>query len=129
MSKFSETNFLKSFSYARRGFFLAVKSQKNFIRQLIIATIVLLSAFILKFSILEFCILFFAITLVLVAEIFNSAIEFTLDAVYKNKFSKLVAMAKDLAAAAVCIASCSALLIGFILFVNKILYCLKGVAL
>lgn len=126
MSKYSETNFLKSFSYARRGILLALKSQKNFIRQLIMAIIAMIFAFILNFSILEFCILIFAIALVLVAEIFNSAIEFTLDAVYKNKYSQLVKMAKDLAAAAVCTASCSTVIIGFLLFGNKILSALKG---
>ncbi|MGN0005899.1 MAG: diacylglycerol kinase family protein [Candidatus Gastranaerophilaceae bacterium] len=129
MSKYSETNFFQSFSYARRGVLLAIKSQKNFIRQLIMASITIFTAFLLNFSILELCILIFAITLVLVAEIFNSAIEFTLDAVYKNKFSKLVGMAKDLAAAAVCIASCSTVLIGVFLFGSKIFYFLKGVSL
>lgn len=127
MSKYSETDFLKSFSYARRGILLALKSQRNFIRQLTMAAIAMVLGFVLKFSILEFCILIFAAALVLVAEIFNSAIEFTLDAVYKNKYSKLVGMAKDLAAAAVCTASCSTVIIGLLLFGSKILSALKGV--
>lgn len=127
MSKYSETNFLKSFSYARRGILLALKSQRNFIRQLTMSAIAIILGFVLRFSILEFCILIFAAALVLVAEIFNSAIEFTLDAVYKNKYSKLVGMAKDLAAAAVCTASCSTVIIGLLLFGSKILSALKGV--
>ena len=127
MSKYSETNFLKSFSYARRGILLALKSQRNFIRQLAMSAIAIILGFVLRFSILEFCILIFAAALVLVAEIFNSAIEFTLDAVYKNKYSKLVGMAKDLAAAAVCTASCSTVIIGLLLFGSKILSALKGV--
>ena len=127
MSKYSETNFLKSFSYARRGILLALKSQRNFIRQLTMSAIAMVLGFVLRFSILEFCILIFAAALVLVAEIFNSAIEFTLDAVYKNKYSKLVGMAKDLAAAAVCTASCSTVIIGLLLFGSKILSALKGV--
>ncbi len=127
MSKYSETDFLKSFSYARRGILLALKSQRNFIRQLTMSAIAIILGFVLRFSILEFCILIFAAALVLVAEIFNSAIEFTLDAVYKNKYSKLVGMAKDLAAAAVCTASCSTVIIGLLLFGSKILSALKGV--
>ena len=127
MSKYSETDFLKSFSYARRGILLALKSQRNFIRQLTMSAIAIILGFVLRFSILEFCILIFAAALVLVAEIFNSTIEFTLDAVYKNKYSKLVGMAKDLAAAAVCTASCSTVIIGLLLFGSKILSALKGV--
>ena len=39
--------------------------------------------------------MFLASLTVIVTELFNSAIEFTLDAYYKNKFSNLVKMAKE----------------------------------
>lgn len=127
MSKYSEKNFLRSFSYARHGILIAAKSQKNFIRQLIVASIAFTVACFLKFSALEFCVLFIAVAMVLVSEIFNSAIEFTLDAVYKNKYSQLVKMAKDLAAAAVCIASFSAILMGLFLFGNKFIFFIQRI--
>ena len=44
MSKYSETNFFKSFGYARRGLKLAIKSQKNFLRQIVAAVITIIAA-------------------------------------------------------------------------------------
>ena len=120
MSKFSQKNFFKSFGCAMHGLALAVKSQKNFSRQLVIVAAVVIAAFMLNFNIVEFCIVLMLISMVLVCEMFNSVIEFTIDAVVKNRFSKLAAMAKDMAAGAVCIASLSACVVGGMLFANKI---------
>lgn len=121
MSKFSQKNFFKSFGCAMHGLALTVKSQKNFSRQLVIAVTVVIAAFLLNFNIVEFCIVLMLISMVLICEMFNSVIEFTIDAVVKNRFSRLAAMAKDMAAGAVCIASLSACVVGGMLFANKIL--------
>jgi diacylglycerol kinase len=51
---------------------------------------------------------------------FNSAIEFSLDAIFHNRYSKMVGMAKDIAAGAVMIVTVSAILIGVLLFVPPI---------
>ena len=50
----------------------------------------------------------------------NTAIEFTLDAVYKNKYSKLVGMAKDIAAGAVMLSASASVVIGLLLFWKNI---------
>lgn len=126
MSKYSEKNFLKSFGYAVHGIKIAVKSQKNIVRQIIAACLAILTGIFLNFGILEFCILIVLVAMVIIAEMFNSVIEFTIDAVFKNKFSKLAGMAKDMAAGAVCIASFTALIIGGLLFFNKITPLIKG---
>ena len=55
------------------------------------------------------------------AELFNSVIEFALDALYKNKYSKMVKMAKDLSAGVVLIAAMTSVLIGLMLFGRKLL--------
>ena len=120
MSKYSEKNFIKSFGYALRGLKLAVKSQNNFKRQIVTAITAVILAVLLKFSITEFCIIVIVIGMVLFAELFNSVIEFTLDAAYKNSYSKLVEMAKDMAAGSVCIVSICAFIVGIILYINKI---------
>jgi len=120
MSKYSEKSFLKSFGYALRGLKLAIKSQKNFRRQIFTAIIAIIFAFLLKFSPSEFCIIIIVTGMVLFGELFNSVIEFLLDAVYKNNYSKLVEMAKDMAAGAVCIVSFCALAVGLILYLNKL---------
>ena len=122
MSKYTNNNFLKSFATARKGIRLALKSQKNFRIHLIVAFFVLIFAFVLNFNSIEYCILLFAIGFVMVSELFNSVIEFSLDAYYKNKYSTLVKMAKDMAAGGVLIATVITVLIGVILFSNKLLH-------
>ena len=59
--------------------------------------------------------------MVLFAELFNSVVECMLDAVYKNNYSKIVEMAKDMAAGSVCIISACALILGGMLFINKLI--------
>lgn len=116
MSKYTQNNFLKSFKTALNGLFLSYKTQKNFRKHVLAAIIVLFLACFLRFDAIEFCILFFAIGFVMVSELFNSVIEYSLDAYYKNKYSKLVKFAKDMAAGGVLIATFISVLIGIILF-------------
>ena len=56
---------------------------------------------------------------------FNSAIEFSLDAIFHNKYSKMVGMAKDIAAGAVMVVTISAVLIGVLLFAPEIIELFK----
>lgn len=120
MSKYSTSKFYKSLGYAFKGIMAAIKSQQNFRIHILLGFFAFILAIFLHFSAVEFCILFLVIAMVLLCELFNSVIEFTLDAVYKNKYSKLVELAKDMAAGAVLISTGFSLLIGFILFGSKI---------
>jgi diacylglycerol kinase len=63
-----------------------------------------------------------AIAAVISAEMLNSAIEFSLDAIFHNKYSKMVGMAKDIAAGAVMVVSISAIIVGVLLFAPPIIY-------
>ena len=121
MSKFSTNNFLKSINFALRGLRLMIKSQKNFRRQLIFAFFIFIFAWILKFNYLEFCIIIISVFLVLLSEMLNSVIEFTIDSYTKNKYSKLVEMAKDMAAGTVLFATMISTILGSILFGHKII--------
>ena len=49
MSKFSQTNFFQSFGCAIRGIKLAIKSQKNIKRQIVVAILVIISALLYLF--------------------------------------------------------------------------------
>ena len=51
----------------------------------------------------------------------NSVIEFTIDSYTKNKYSKLVEMAKDMAAGTVLFATMISTILGSILFGHKII--------
>ena len=121
MTKFSEkSSYTKSIKYANKGLRAALKSQKNFRFQLFISVLVILFAMFLKFNIIEMCLIVFAIGFVLAAELFNSVIEFSLDALYHNKRNTLVGLAKDMSAGAVLVATVTAVIIGLILFPNHL---------
>lgn len=121
MSKYASTGYGKSFSNALKGLSLAYKSQKNYRFHLLMGFVSLLLGVILNFRCIEYCVLILAISNVITAELFNSVIEFTLDAYYKNNFSQLVKMAKDLSAGVVFLAATTSILIGLLLFTRKIL--------
>ena len=121
MTKFKSQGFNNTFKNARKGFNLAIKSEINIRVHVGVATIVLFLALLLNFSALEFCILLFAIAFVIVTEMLNTAIEFALDSIYHNKYSKMVGMAKDISAGAVLFATFTSIFIGVILFGSKIL--------
>ena len=127
MSKYSQIYFLKSFVCAIHGIRLALKSERNLSRQIVVGILAIIFAFLLKFNGVEFCIVVICIAGVLSAELFNSAIEYTVDSVFKNNFTKLGGMAKDIAAGAVCLTSITAGIIGTILYLPKILSLVKEV--
>lgn len=116
MTKFKAQGFNKTFKNARKGFRLVFKSEINIRVHLVIAFFVMILAYILKFSAIEYCIALFAIAMVIITEMLNTAIEFALDSVYHNKYSKMVGMAKDISAGAVMTASIVSACIGVILF-------------
>ena len=123
MTKFKAQGFNNTFKNARKGFRLVLKSEMNIRIHIAVALLVLFFAVFLKFSILEFCLLLFVIGLVIVAEMLNTAIEFTLDSIYHNRYSKMVGMAKDISAGAVMFATVISIAVGFLLFGSKILIC------
>ena len=69
---------------------------------------------------LELAALCITVTLVFVAEIFNTAIELMID-LFSRKYHPLVKLVKDIAAAVVLIASLNAVAVGFILFLRRLL--------
>ncbi len=122
MTKFKAQGFNNTFKNARKGFRLVLKSEMNIRIHVAIATFVVFMALFLKFSAVEFCLLLFVIGLVIVAEMLNTAIEFTLDSIYHNRYSRMVGMAKDISAGAVMFASFISVLVGIVLFGNKLFF-------
>jgi diacylglycerol kinase len=120
MTKFKKQNFRNTFRNARKGFRLTLKSERNLRVHVFTAILVIISALVLNFSIIKMCILLLTIAGVMSAEMFNSAIEFSLDAIFHNRYSKMVGMAKDIAAGAVMLVTVSAIMIGVLLFVPPI---------
>ena len=121
MTKFKQQGFSNTFKNARKGMRIVLKSEINIRVHFCIAAVVLALAVLLDFSIEKICILLLTITFVIVTEMINSSIEYSLDAVFHNRYSRLVGMAKDISAGAVMFASVTAIVIGVLLFGSALL--------
>ena len=116
MSKFKSQGFNNTFKNAGKGIRIVLKSENNIRVHFFVALFVIILGLVLDLSIAKLCILLLAIGLVVVAEMLNSAIEFTLDAMFHNKYSRLVGMAKYFSAGAVMFPTFIAVAIGLIMF-------------
>lgn len=114
-----ERSLQKSFNYAIEGIIYVVKNQRNMKIHLTVATIVLLFSLFLGVSRIELVILLLAITVVIVSELFNTAIEATID-ITTTTFDPLAKIAKDVAAAAVLIASINAIALGYLILLRRL---------
>ena len=121
MTKFKQQGFSNTFKNARKGMRLVLKSEINIRVHFCLAMVALALAFLFDFSVERMCILLLTIGFVIVTEMVNSAIEYCLDAVFHNRYSRLVGMAKDISAGAVMFASVIAIVIGVLLFGSAIL--------
>ena len=111
---------LMSFKHAFHGIKVVFRSQANFRIQLIAAIIITILGFSLAISATEWLILIILIGMVLVAEAFNSAIELLSDKV-ESSYDQTIKKVKDITAGAVLICSISALIIGLIIFLPKLI--------
>jgi len=121
MTRFKSQKFQTKVNNARLGLNVAFKAEKNLRVHSIIALMVVICGLILDVGCVKLSILLLTIGLVMFAEMINSALEFTLDALYKNKFSRLVKYAKDISAGAVLFVSIIAILVGLLIFIPEII--------
>lgn len=126
MTKYKTQSLRSTFRNARKGMRLSLKSERNIRIHIFIALPVIVLAFCLNFTITQICIVLLTITAVIATEMINSAIEFSLDSIFHNKYSKMVGMAKDIAAGAVLLVTITALLIGGLLFAPPIIKIITG---
>lgn len=111
---------LKSFSYAFSGIKTALKEEPNFKIHIAIATIVFIFAYVLKLAPLEWLTLVLTISMVLILELVNTSLEALIDIV-SPQIQEKARIAKDVAAASVLVASICAIIVGFVIFLPKIL--------
>ena len=89
-------------------------------KHLVSAILVVLAGLVFRVSAIEWIFLLQAVFLVIALEIVNSAIENVVDLASNYHFSMLAKNAKDMAAGAVLVVSCYALITGMIVFIPKI---------
>ncbi len=104
-----------SFRHAGRGLAWALSSQANLRVHLVVAVVVLTAALLFRFSAIEFALLFVCISIVVAAELVNTALEVLIDYAWPERHP-MVGRAKDLAAAAVLLAAIGTAVVGILLF-------------
>lgn len=109
------SGFIRSVGQAWRGIVYTWKTQGHLQFHVITGIAVLALAWWSKLSRWEWLILIYAIGCVIIAEIFNTAIELAVDLAQPN-FHPLAGMAKDVAAGAVLVTAIQAIIIGAIIF-------------
>ena len=112
---------INSFKYAIQGFIVSFRTERNMKIHILIMILVILLGIFLKISKVEWiiCIVLFAI--VISGELFNTAIETTVDIAMPHR-DKKAKLAKDVSAAAVLILAIASVIIGGIIFVPKIFF-------
>lgn len=108
-------NFIKGFVFAFSGLFLLIKTERNFQIHLIIFSIVLFFGYYFDITSLEWIIILIVSGLVFSLEAVNTAIE-KLSDVVEPKLNEKIKIIKDVAAAAVLVASIFAAITGIIIF-------------
>jgi diacylglycerol kinase (ATP) len=109
----------RSFNWAIQGIVYAVRTQRNMRIHMATGVIVLSLALVLHVSRAEFLVLLFTLAMVLVAELVNTSMEATIDLI-ASTYDPLAKIAKDVAAAAVLVASTAAIAVGYLIFFDRL---------
>lgn len=111
---------MKSFYYAAKGIVIAVKEQRNIKIHLLAMVVVCLAGFYFHISDVEWMICVLCFSVVIAAEMINTAIEYLVDLVQPSHHP-LAGKIKDIAAGAVFITAIGAAIIGLFIFLKYIL--------
>lgn len=111
---------INSFKYAIQGILTSFKTEKNMKVHVFIMLLVILAGIVLKISKLEWIICIILFSIVIAGELFNTAIETVVDIVMPEK-NKKAKIAKDVSAGAVLVLAIGSAIIGFMIFIPKIM--------
>lgn len=115
----------ESFRFAFQGFAWACRTQRNLRIHLVIFASVFAMAWWLQVSAVRWGILLVVASLVIMAELFNTAIEAAVDLAC-GELHPLAKVAKDVAAAGVLVAAILAMITGLVIFGPALIYKLTG---
>ncbi|MDF2571324.1 MAG: diacylglycerol kinase [Sporomusa sp.] len=111
---------LAAFRYALEGFIYCARRERHMKIHLAAAFSVIGLAWWFELSTIEISVLFLTIAGVITAELFNTALETIIDKI-SPEFHPLAKVAKDAAAGAVLVQAVAALVVGYVLFWDKVL--------
>lgn len=114
-------NLLSSFKYAWAGVRYAFVTQRNFRIHTVIGVLAISLGFFLKITPVEMAVVGLTISLVLVLELLNTAIESVVDLTVKQSYHELAKIAKDCAAGAVLVSTLAAVLVAGLILLPPLL--------
>lgn len=114
----------ESFSFAIKGIIYLFLFHRNMRIIFLLGLASFLLGVYFKLKAFEFMILCVTISIVFLAEMFNSAIELIID-MFMDKYHTLVKIIKDISAGVVLITSINALIVAYFLFFKRILNLLR----
>lgn len=116
--KLKNDNFIEACNNAVNGIIYAATTQRNIRIQLVLAVIIMMLSLFYGLNTTEFLCLVFAVFMVIFAEMINTAIETVVD-LFVDVYHPKAKIAKDVAAGAVVLSACNALVVGYFIFFNK----------
>lgn len=119
-NKWKNKNFFQSLKNALNGVKFVWQYGNNIKIQVVFGILATILGIILKISKIEFAILVLTIFVVLICEVFNTAIEKLVD-LYTLEYNEIAKIIKDVAAGAVTLSAIMSIIIGIILFLPKII--------
>lgn len=114
-----EKSFINSFNYAVQGLIYSLLSQNNMRFHYVVAAVIIFAMLFFDLTRVESAVILISITMVIVAELINTAIESVVDLV-TDEYHELAKIAKDVAAGAVVVTAINAVVIGYLLFYDKL---------
>ena len=118
-SKSDHPGFRKSFLFAIQGFRTAVVTERNIKVMLAVGALAVVAGIVLQIDLLSWAIILLCCAVVIMAELFNTAVETIVDLV-SPEFHPLAGRAKDIAAAAVWFLSFVVAIVGVLVYANAI---------
>ena len=107
--------FIDSMNYSLSGIIHAFKTEKNMRSHFVIAVIVITASILLHVTRFELIAIVISITLVMFAELVNTAVEAIVDLI-TEEYHELARVAKNVAAGAVTLTAVNALVVGYLVF-------------
>ena len=116
--KMKNDNFFEAWGNATNGIIYSATTQRNIRIQLVLAVIVMVLSLFYGLNTAEFLCLLFAVFMVIFAELINTAIETVVDLLV-DVYHPKAKISKDVAAGAVVLAACNALVVGYFIFFKE----------
>lgn len=124
--KYQSESFFKSQGYSRNGIKLILKNERNFRIHLLFALAVVLAGFFFKITYQDWIAISLVISMVLISETMNSAIEALCDTVSVD-YKVNVKYAKDVSAGAVLMSAFVSVVTGIIVFLPYVIEFVKNI--